>query len=415
MLNLARTQCFARFIFFGVVVKLHIVLIALIAVACNPFAQPVATRAPIIIPTLAPTQPPPIATASPAPIANTPTLAPVIATSTRAAQPVPTQTPAEIKRITFAPGATSATMQGALAANGMDRYVLRALAGQMMTINFAPSAENLTIQISGADGNVLVSGGAKFTTGTFQLALTQDYFITVISARAPPANYTLQVSIPPLATPGAQAKRITFTPGRTSATLQENLATSDIARFVFRVLAGQTLTVNATAPQTKLLLAISGEDGQVLKSAGVGSANWSGILPATQDYFLAISAENGAATPFTLQITLSPIAPPQASRITFAPGAMSATVRGSIAAGEIERLVLRALAGQTMSVAVTSNPPDKVIVVIFGADGNVLISDHATTPTWSGTLPLTQDYFIDLKPYAGIAADYTLVVTIPPR
>lgn len=262
---------------------------------------------------VSPTPPPILPPPTPAPLPTATALPPptraLIATLVPLASPTRAPQP-QITRIAFPPGGTAAMLQGIVAPNASDRYVLRALAGQKMTVAFSPAAENVTLQISGADGSVYVSGGAKFTSGTFALSLTQDYFISVISSRDAPSSYTLQITIPPLAT----------------------LATS-----------------------------------------------------------------------------------PQPRRITFAPGAISAAVQGSIPAGNIERLVLRAQAGQTMTVSVASNPPDKVIVVIFGADGSVLISDHATTPTWSGVLPTTQDYIIDLKPFAGMAADYTLTVTIPPK
>jgi hypothetical protein len=44
----------------------------------------------------------------------------------------------------------------------------------------------------------------------------------------------------------------------------------------------------------------------------------------------------------------------------------------------------------------------------------VLISDHASAMSWTGPLPKTQDYYIDVKPETG-AVSYTLQVTIPPR
>ena len=56
-----------------------------------------------------------------------------------------------------------------------------------------------------------------------------------------------------------------------------------------------------------------------------------------------------------------------------------------------------------------------VFLIIWGADGTVLISDHAGATTWSGAVPSKQDYFISVRAVGGAAATYTLKVTIPPK
>ncbi len=80
----------------------------------------------------------------------------------------------------------------------------------------------------------------------------------------------------------------------------------------------------------------------------------------------------------------------------------------------MDRYVLRALAGQTMTVN-TSASQGQVILIIFGADGNVLISDHAGATTWNGVLPSTQDYIIDVRSVGDVTSSYSLQVTIPPK
>ena len=109
-----------------------------------------------------------------------------------------------------------------------------------------------------------------------------------------------------------------------------------------------------------------------------------------------------------------PATPPQAKRIQFEPGGTSATVKGSIAPNAMERYVLRALAGQTMNVNATTSQ-GQVVLSVFGADGTVLITDHAGAMKWSGTLPSSQDYNIDVRSVGNAIADYSLEVVIPPR
>jgi hypothetical protein len=313
------------------------------------------------------------------------------------------------------------TLQGSLAPNGIDRYVLRALAGQTMTLNFAPSAGNVTIQVSGADGSVLVSGGAKVTTWSGQLPATQDYYLAVLSNAAATATYTLQVTIPPL---GATAvpddpRRITFPPGGTTATLQGATATPGQDRFVIRALAGQTMSVNIASTQGPAIVIIYGADGDVLISDHAGATSWSGKLQTTQDYFIDTRSVGSAAVPFTLTVTIPPLgaeAPtPTPRRISFPAGGTTATVQSTLAVNGMDRWVLRALAGQTMTVN-TATTQGQVILIIWGVqDGNVLISDHAGATSWMGQLPTTEDYYIDVRSVGTAAANYTLQVTIPPK
>jgi hypothetical protein len=101
-------------------------------------------------------------------------------------------------------------------------------------------------------------------------------------------------------------------------------------------------------------------------------------------------------------------------RISFAREEISATVQGITGAVEADHWVLAALAGQTMSVNLVLPTGKHATLVIYGADGTVLLSDRASVMQWSGLLPKTQDYFIDAKPETG-AVSYTLQVTVPPR
>ena len=115
-------------------------------------------------------------------------------------------------------------------------------------------------------------------------------------------------------------------------------------------------------------------------------------------------------------------APAQAgpvTRISFPPGGTSAQVWGQVFPGGANRYVLRVMAGQTMAVSVTSSQPGmpaqgNLFLVIWGADGTVLLSDHAGATSWQGTVPLTQDYSIDVRSVAPVPIAYTLHVTIPP-
>jgi len=101
-------------------------------------------------------------------------------------------------RIRFAAGATSADVAGSLASTGMRHYVLRALAGQRMIIVPRASQGQVRLVISGADGQVLLGGGVASDGYDGILPTTQDYLIGVQAVGGTGADYTLEITIPPL-------------------------------------------------------------------------------------------------------------------------------------------------------------------------------------------------------------------------
>ncbi len=103
-------------------------------------------------------------------------------------------------RVRFAPGATSTEVAGSLAANGARQYVLHALAGQRMIVAPHTTQGQVRLIISGADGQVLLSGRVGHPGGVYDgiLPTTQDYLITVRAEGGTGADYTLEITIPPL-------------------------------------------------------------------------------------------------------------------------------------------------------------------------------------------------------------------------
>lgn len=104
-------------------------------------------------------------------------------------------------------------------------------------------------------------------------------------------------------------------------------------------------------------------------------------------------------------------ATPEPERITFDPGAISDTVSGSMLANGMNAYVLRAMAGQTMQVELSFSQGE-AILIIWGEDGTVLISDHAGATSFTGELPLTEDYYIHVRGNPDTATTYQMVITI---
>jgi hypothetical protein len=220
------------------------------------------------------------------------------------------------------------------------------------------------------------------------------------TATPPPPTHTPR--------PGPAVERIRFAPGATQATIEGYLPAGGRARYVMGVAEGQFVELNATIGTTGpgLRFSIIGADGFVVRP--MGEAHTRAVVPSTQDYYVELVSDVGAAS-YRLSV-LIPV------RIRFAPGATSTTVTGGLEEGQMRHYVLRALAGQQMIVA-PHVPTGEVGLVISGADGQVLLSGRAGPPggAFDGILPASQDYLISVQAEGGIGADYTLRITIPPE
>lgn len=305
-------------------------------------------------------------------------------------------------RISFARGGTSATVHGVLPPQTSGHYILRASAGQTLNVVINATQGQAILVIYGVDGNVLISDHAGATSFTGTLPTTEDYLIDVESVGSQTAVFSMKVTIPPLTPPPSSAKRIAFAPGQTSAMVQGQLAAGGSQTYVLHVFDRQLLEVSVF-PEQGIDLAIRGANGVVIKPAGLPP--FRGYVPSTQDYFVTLTATNGAVS-YTLQVIVP-------ERISFATGGTSATVEGVLQPQTTGHYILRAFAGQTLNVT-THASQGQVILVIFGVDGDVLISDHAGATSFSGTLPTTQDYLIDVESVGSQPAIFSMKVTIPP-
>jgi LysM repeat protein len=214
-----------------------------------------------------------------------------------------------------------------------------------------------------------------------------------------------QLANPSHLTPGEQLTiptRISFATGGTSAVASGSLNAGEEAYYVLRAGARQLLEVTSS-PDPRLQLAIYGANGSNIKARTESSPSFRGYLPASQDYLLVVHAMQN--TTYSLNVDIP-------ARISFAIGATSASVRGSLAAHASQYYVLRALKGQQLKISV-SPQDENMRLVIYGFDGSVLRSGMSSgAPTFNGTLPSTQDYIVVLTA-SDQAFTYTMNVTIP--
>ena len=228
-----------------------------------------------------------------------------------------------------------------------------------------------------------------------------------------PISLAPTVVNPPLTSPtGDVAERITFAPGSTTATVTGNLPASGSDRYVLHVFAGQTMSVDLAFSEGQAILVVWGADGTVLLTDHAEVSSFQRVLPTAQDYFIMVEGRPEGSTTYSMTVSIPSIST-AAERIEFASGSTSATVTGQLNASEGDQYVLHALAGQTMS-ADTSFSEGGAILVVWGADGTVLLSDHAEVSSFQRVLPATQDYYIRIRGRPEGSTTYSMTVSLPP-
>ena len=143
--------------------------------------------------------------------------------------------------------------------------------------------------------------------------------------------------------------------------------------------------------------------------AGVYRGDWK--LRRTNGTTFGIGYSNN---PFYVQIKVSgPIGPTGPQRITFVVGGTTASQQGRITAPAQREYVIRALAGQEMTVAIVS-PHNVANFAITGvSDGQPYKRLVNEDRFFTFTLPATQDYVIVVAT-PGASVDYVLSVAIAP-
>jgi hypothetical protein len=111
--------------------------------------------------------------------------------------------------------------------------------------------------------------------------------------------------------------------------------------------------------------------------------------------------------------------PPRKERVTFAKGASSTTLKGTVKGGADVDYLVRAAAGQTLQVKLQGTNPQNYFNVLPPGSANVAmhVSSMTGDGSWSGVLPADGDYAIRvylMRPAArrNEASKYTLTVAV---
>ena len=90
--------------------------------------------------------------------------------------------------------------------------------------------------------------------------------------------------------------------------------------YVLKANATQTMNLKVSSPNGDVYLGVFGADSQVFLTSVSQDTLWSGTLPATQDYYISLTAANGKTT-YSLSVEIPPLSAGPTANITPLPGA----------------------------------------------------------------------------------------------
>jgi hypothetical protein len=204
-----------------------------------------------------------------------------------------------------------------LPANGSGLYVLRAQAGQEMSVWVQSPRSNVYLGVWGAeDGQVYQRPISQLAYWNGTLHRTQDYILQVQTWGTESA-YSVHVDIPPLPSPGPgplpAPTPIWFQPNTTSGVEYGRLAPGAVQRYRLRASAGQHFIVEVWS-EPLLGITVEGEQSghhwrqspqQWAQPLQVSSLDIP-VLPAEQDYVVTLwpPEGHGQEIHYTIRVTI---------------------------------------------------------------------------------------------------------------
>ncbi len=216
------------------------------------------------------------------------------------------------------------------------------------------------------------------------------------SATPPPAVATTTSSV--------TATRIDFVNGATTGVVSGPIAPGQTLAFMLQAGQGQLMLVRVDSPQSDVTVSIQTQGGTSLLSPAARQTSWQGTLPQTEDY--VITLHGGAdAQEFTLTIEI-------VSRISLPTGSDQIKISGSTPNGYRVAYVVYAVQGQKMDVELYGAGGSAALTVWGYANGKTYLRAANNSTSLSFTVPVTQDYFLEINPKAGAILSYVLYLRL---
>ena len=218
---------------------------------------------------------------------------------------------------------------------------------------------------------------------------------------AMPATPTIQWLTP---TPTSfDGGTISMAAGTTAGVVRGSILPGQTMAYTLSAVQSQPLILILDSSKYDVTLGVFEPNGHTVLDPGKKRTQWQGLLPKTEIYTILVS---GGATVEDYTLTAK-----VAQLVNFAPGTSSITLKGTTLKGYVFSYAFSGSADQTMT-ATLNVPSTTAYIDIFGLTSGSLLSSTDKSSTWTGILPQTEDYVIEVVPSNGQVVNYSLTVSV---
>ena len=220
---------------------------------------------------------------------------------------------------------------------------------------------------------------------------------------ASPTPVTPTLTPLPTASPTPLPGTIVFTTGTTAGVVTGTVQPGQVIEYKLSASQSQPMILILESPHADVTLGVLEPNGTKLLDPVNKWTRWQWLLPKTEVYTIQViggpTVEN-----FTLTAKVAQL-------VNFASGATSITLSGSTINGYVVSYGFGCRGGQTMTVSLNV-PSTTAYLDVFGIATGPLLSPLSKANSWTGVLPQTQMYVIEVIPNNGQVVNYSLTVTV---
>jgi hypothetical protein len=229
------------------------------------------------------------------------------------------------------------------------------------------------------------------------------------SATSNPLPTATETLVPPSPTPQPTAtsqtagNQIVFTRGATAAVVSGSVVHGQVVEYTIDASENQPMILRLDSSVGDVYLGVLDPNSDVMLAPTKKWTYWQWRLPFTGRYTIQIY---GGAGFENYQMTV------KVARLAYFPsGESTMTLLGTTVNGYVLSYALYCGEGQTMTVSLNL-PSSSAYLDVFGVATGALLSPSDKANAWSGVLPKTQPYVIEVIPNGGNVVNFSLTVTV---
>ena len=314
--------------------------------------------------------------------------------------------------IQFSTGQSTAWVTGWVNSNSSVTYEFYAAKNQILSLALKSTSGSAVMGLKDSKNYVYLAPEKQWSYYISPLYDGSPFYLTIYNSGTA-TDFTIQMTIPPLEKPMIPTPNpsqpsggaIQFGMGETSAALIGNVPAYNCVRYTLYGGSDYTMITLLNSATGTAVLGISDLSGTVYLSPANNYTYWLMPLSTTTTYYLDVCNNGPQATDFSLSVVIP-------ARITVDQYTRSAFKEGSLKSNGVVSYSIDGTAGQTLTVSLTAGATPQAFLRITGMGDGVVYLDNNTFQTyWSGSLPVSQSYLIDIVAY-GVASSYQMMLNL---